>query len=184
MNAQEIIDESRLTHLRELKSAVAKLKVENAALREEVAELNAHFDFALLAARDLEALEAGAKFVLVDGWNLILGARKFGLNRAELFAQAKDRADLERQAREYLEARPKDFVWIVLDGPRFASRSEGRLRVSYTGGEGQHRADRFICDFLRMAAFRSLLDRVEVKTNDKDFLKTVVRLRRGCGVVT
>ena len=166
MDAQGAIDESRLTHLRELKWAIGKLKTENAVLRDENAELRAHFDFALLAARDLEALPEDAKFVIVDGWNMILGAKK----------EARDRKELEAQAKAHLEAHPEDFVWIVLDGPRFASRTEGRLRVSYTGGAGAHRADRFICDFLRMAVFRGVHRKIEVRTNDKDFQKDVKRI--------
>ena len=177
MNTQAIIDESRLTHIRELKTAITRLKAENAALRDENAQLNAHLDFAILAARDLETLAEGAKLVIVDGWNLILGARRFGLDRSRLFAQAKDRKDLERQAKEYLVERPDDLVWLVLDGPRFATKSEGRLRVTYTGGEGVHRADRFICDFLRMALLRGVAaGRIEVITNDKDFRNQVNRI--------
>ena len=176
MDAQGVIDESRLTHLRELKTAVARLKSENAVLRDENAALKAHLDFAILAARDLAALEGDARLVIVDGWNLVLGARKFGLDRTRLFAQAKDRKDLEAQARRHLAERPQDLVWIVLDGPRFATWTDGRLRVSYTGGEGAHRADRFICDFLRMAAFRGDVSRISVVTNDKDFQRSVNRL--------
>lgn len=176
MNAQQIFDEERLNHLRELKYAVSQLKAENAVLRDENAELRSHLDFAILAARDLESLADDARLVIVDGWNLILGARRSDLDRAQLFAQAKDRQDLEEQAARYLAERPGDLVWIVLDGPRFATKSEGRMRVSYTGGAGSHRADRFICDFLRMAAFRGDLKKIEVRTNDKDFRKDVVRI--------
>lgn len=176
MDVQAVIGESRLTHLRELKTAVAKLRAENAVLRDENAELKAHLDFAILAARDLETLPDGAKLVIVDGWNLVLGARKFGLDRTQLFAQARDRKDLELQAKAYLGEHPGDLVWIVLDGPRFATKSDGRLRVTYTGGTGTHRADRFVCDFLRMAAFRGDLARIGVITNDKTFRRDVDRI--------
>lgn len=53
------------------------------------------------------------------------------------------------------------------------------MRVTYTGGVGAHRADKFICDFLRMARLRGDLSLIEVRTNDKDFLKKVRRLRSG-----
>jgi len=55
-------------------------------------------------------------------------------------------------------------------------QQDGLVRVSYTGGEGEHRADRFICDFIRMAAYLGLAGKVSVRTNDKDFLKEVRRL--------
>ena len=97
---------------------------------------------------------------------MILGSQK----------EARDRDDLVRQAREHIAANPSDFVWIVLDGPRQASIADGRIRITYTGGVGAHRADRFICDFLRMARLRGDVKRIEVRTNDKDFRKDVKRI--------
>lgn len=167
MNAQCVIDESRLNHIRELKTAVSKLKAENTALRDENARLNAHLDLAILAARELESLEGDAKLVIVDGWNLILGAKRTASSREDLVAQAEER----------LKERPQDRIWIVLDGPRFSTKDIGRVRVTYTGGTGEHRADRFVCDFLKMAAFRNTLEKIEVETRDKDFLKEVKRLK-------
>ena len=168
MDAQSIIGESRLLHVRELKTENARLKAEVVALREELSAFEAHFDLALTAAEDLKALPEGGRLIIVDGWNLILGAGR----------EAHDRKELEAQWRRYLEEHPLDAVWIVLDGSRFATESSGRLRITYTGGIGLHRADRFICDFLRMAAYRGSLADIEVKTRDKDFLKTLERLRR------
>jgi len=166
MNAQDIILGSRVAHVRELKSEIEKLKAENQRLRDENAELNAHFDFALTAAEDLRTLPEGGRLVLVDGWNLILGAGR----------TARDRDELERQAQEHIAAHPNDIVWIVLDGPHPATRVTGRVRVTYTGGSGLHRADKFICDFVRMAQFRGDLTRLAVQTRDKDFRKSLTRL--------
>ena len=170
MNSQGVIGDSRLLHLRELKTELAKVKAENARLRDENAMLAAHLDLAITAAEELKELPAGGRLVFLDGWNLILGAKKEAHGREELLAQA----------RAHLAAHPADFVWIVYDGPRESSKTEGRLRVSYTGGAGAHRADRFICDFLRMARFRGLLDRVEVRTHDKDFRREVERICANC----
>ena len=75
--------------------------------------------------------------------------------------------------RRHLEGHPDDRVWIVFDGPKESVANESRLRVSYTGGSGPHRADRFICDYLRAAKYLGLADRVEVKSNDRDLLKAV-----------
>ena len=159
MSAQDIIMGSRVAHVRELKTALAKAAAENAALRDERDALKAHFDLALLAAMDLKG---GEPLEIWDGWNLILGAQK----------AAKDRADLIAQA----EASGKR-VWIVFDGHDENVHLLGaNVRVSYTGGTGEHRADKFICDFVRMAAYLGLADRVSVRTNDKDFRKTVERL--------
>jgi len=149
---------SRVAHVRELKAEIERLKAENVALRGERDALKTHFDLALLAALDLQN---GEPLEIWDGWNLILGSKKEAHDRADLICQAK--ASGKR-------------VWIVFDGHDENVREDGLVRISYTGGEGEHRADRFICDFVRMAAYLGLSDRVSVRTNDKDFLKDVCRL--------
>ena len=159
MSAQDIIMGSRVAHVRELKSEIEKLKAENAALCNERDSLKAHFNLALLAAMDLKA---GEPLEIWDGWNLILGAKKEARDRADLIARAQ--ASGRR-------------IWIVFDGHDENVRLIGaNVRVSYTGGAGEHRADKFIVDFVRMAKYLGLADKVSVRTNDKDFLKTVQRL--------
>ena len=160
MSAQDIILGSRVAHLRELKTELEKLKAENARLHDENQSLKNHFDLALIAAEDLRGLSPEGKLVIIDGWNQILGAQKVARNPEELIAQA-----------------PQDLVWIVFDGPKENVRNEGRLRISYTGGTGPHRADRFIVDFFRMAKYLGLSDKIEVRTDDKDFVKEINRLR-------
>ena len=166
MNAQDIIEAARLVRVRELQTALTKAAAENLRLKTENEMLFAHFDLAILAANDLAALPPDGRLVIVDGWNMILGADKV----------AKDRADLVAQAKAHVAEHPSDFVWIVLDGPRASSSVDGRVRVSYTGGVGAHRADKFICDFLKMARFRGDIRRIEVRTDDKDFKKEVKRI--------
>ena len=168
MNAQDVILGSRVAHLRELKGEIERLKAENARLRAENEELNHHLDLAALAAEDLRGLSPGGRLVLVDGWNQILSTDKTAHDPEELIAQL----------RGHLAARPDDLVWIVFDGPKENVRQEGRLRISYTGGTGPHRADRFIIDFVRMARFRGEVAKIEVRTHDKDLRKTLGRL--GC----
>ena len=68
-------------------------------------------------------------------------------------------------------------MWIVFDGRHESCTAEGRLRVSYTGGEGPQRADRMICDFLRMARFSGDISRIDVRTHDKGLLKAVDKLK-------
>ncbi len=168
MKAQDVILGSRVAHVRELKSEVARLKEENAQLREANAELLAHFDLALLAASDLARLSPGGRMVVWDGWNLIRGAPSL----------ARDPADLEAQARIHLESHPLDFIWIVYDGEREGVKCDGWLRLSWTGGKGAQRADRFICDFVRAARFRGDVGRLEVRTRDKALSAAVERLVR------
>ena len=160
MSAQDIIMGSRVAHVRELKAEIERLKSENAALRTAHDSLKAHFDLALLAAADLAS---GEPLEIWDGWNLVLGAKKEAKDRDELIAQAN--ASGKR-------------VWIVFDGPDENVHLLGaNVRVSYTGGTGEHRADKLIVDFVRMAAYLGRAEQVSVRTNDKDFLKSVCRAR-------
>ena len=161
-----MIEAARLVRVRELQTALTKAAAENLRLKTENEMLFAHFDIAVLAANDLAALPPDGRLVIVDGWNMILGANKVAKDRAELIAQAK----------AHVAEHPSDFVWIVLDGPRASSSVDGRVRVSYTGGVGAHRADKFICDFLKMARFCGDIRRIEVRTDDKDFKKEVKRI--------
>ena len=161
MNAQDIIRSAQLAHVRELQTALTKAAAENTALHNELDSLKAHFDMALLAAMDLKG---GEPLEIWDGWNLILGAQKEAKDRDDLIAQAK--ASGKR-------------VWIVLDGHDEKVKLDGNVRISYTGGQGEHRADKFIIDFVRMAAYLGLADKLMVRTNDKDFRKAVERLVRG-----
>ena len=161
-----MIEAARLVRVRELQTALTKAAAENLRLKTENEMLFAHFDLAVLAANDLAALPPDGRLVIVDGWNMILGANKV----------AKDRAELVAQAKAHVAEHPSDFVWIVLDGPRASSSVDGRVRVSYTGGVGAHRADKFICDFLKMARFRGDIRRIEVRTDDKDFKKELKRI--------
>jgi hypothetical protein len=167
VTSQSVIRDARVVQVRALKGEIDRLKEENGRLRDENAAWRRHVDLAVLAAADLRALPPEGRFLILDGWNLILGAMR----------EAASPAELEAQAKRHLETHPHDFVWIVFDGPNERSRQHARLRVSYTGGTGPHRADRLICDFLRMARWTGDLARVDVRTNDKDFKRTVSRLR-------
>ena len=158
MSAQDLILGARVAHLRELKTENSRLKAENAALKDELDSLKAHLDQTVLAMEDLKD---GAPLEIWDGWNLILGAKKVAASRADLLAQAKA---LGRR------------IWIVFDGPDEKVKSDGLVRVSYTGGTGAHRADRFIVDFVRAAAYLGLAAQVSVRTNDKDFLAQIRRI--------
>ena len=175
MSAQDVILGAHVAHVRELKAALAAAKAENAALRDENAAMKAHLDLALLAAEDLEGLPAGGRLEVWDGWNLVLGAAK----------AASDRRALVEQARERLSAPGAEGlrIWIVFDGAdERVAVSDGRLRVSYTGGTGEHRADRLVTAFVRMAAYRGLAGRLAVRTDDRDFAKAVRRY--GAAVVS
>lgn len=167
MSAQDVILGARVAHVRELKAELAKAKAENTALRDENAALKAHLDLALLAAADLRDLPPGGRLEVWDGWNLVLGSERAAPDRRALVAQA--RAKLAAPGAEGLR------IWIVFDGADEKAVQEDRLRVSYTGGTGEHRADRFVAAFARMADYLGLADRLAVWTHDRDFAKSVRR---------
>ena len=148
-----------------LKDEVARLKAELARAREERDSLRQHFALALLAAQDAERIGPDGTMLIVDGWNAILGSENIGGQR--------DR--LAQLAREWLASRPADRAWLVFDGHEENGSAEGRLRISYTGGTGAHRADKLVCDYLRMRRYAGACGNVTVVTNDKDFRKEAER---------
>ena len=160
------MQDSHMARIRALKDEMARLKAELARACEERDSLRQHFALALLAAQDAERLATNGTLLIVDGWNAILGSENIGGWR--------DR--LTQLAREWLASHPADRAWIVFDGPDASGFAEDRLRVSYTGGTGAHRADRLVCDYLRMRRYSGASGNVTVVTNDKDFRKEAERL--------
>ena len=158
MTAQDFILGARVAHLRELKTEIERLKRDNAVLRDENQAIRSHLDLALLALAELQTSEG---LEIWDGWNLILGAGRVASSRADLVAQAK--ATGRR-------------VWIVFDGHDERVRNDGLVRVSYTGGSGDHRADRFIIDFIRAAVYLGLKGKIILRTDDRDFRAEVDRI--------
>lgn len=162
MNTQDLMIGAKIAKARELRLENEKLREENTALKSEMESLKAHFDLALIAAKDLEKSE----LEIWDGWNLILGAKK----------EACDKTDLVTQAITLTQSPNPKKIWIVFDGKDENVIEEEGVRISYTGGEGSQRADRFIVDFVRMAKYLGLRDKVKVRTNDKELLRKVSKL--------
>ena len=171
MTSQQIMQDSHMTRMRALKDENARLREELARACEERDSLRQHFALALLAARDAEQLPAGGTMLIVDGWNAILGSEN-----------VRDKSDtgwreqLKSIVAKRLENGPNDIAWIVFDGHEANGSADGRLRISYTGGTGAHRADRLVCDYLRMRKYAGANGNVAVVTNDKDFRKEAEHL--------
>ena len=173
MTSQEIMQDIRLTRVRALRDEVVRLKGELASVRGELDSLREHFALALLAARDAERAGPDGLMLIVDGWNAILSSAS-SMYRGN--ASNGWRAQLAEAVEKWLEKRPSDHAWIVFDGPRASGRTKGRLRISYTGGSGEHRADRLVCDYLRMRRYDGAKGHVIVVTNDKAFRLEAARL--------
>ena len=176
MTTNEIFMGARVAHVRELKAEVARLREELSRTRSELESLRNHFALALEAARDADSLPVGARLLVVDGWNAVLGSvsvippseRRGGSDELE--------EALCRRVRAWLAAHPSDAAWIVFDGSKAGGRAEPRLRISYTGGSGAHRADRMVCDYLRMRRLSGASHTVLVATQDKDFRREALSL--------
>ncbi len=176
MTTNEIFMGARVAHVRELKAEVARLREELAHTRSELESLRNHFALALEAARDADTLPAGARLLVVDGWNAVLGSVSV-IPPSERRGSSEELEEaLYRRVRAWLAAHPSDAAWIVFDGSKAGGRSEPRLRISYTGGSGAHRADRMVCDYLRMRRLSGASHDVIVATQDKDFRREALSL--------
>ena len=173
MTTNDIFRDTRVAHVRELKAEVARLKEELARTREARESLDRHFALALAAARDAERMPCDAELLIVDGWNAVIGT-----HHLDAAARHAGRDQLIERLRARVAADPRLHVWALFDGAemRAAAEAEGRLRVGYTGGTGAHRADRMVCDYLRMRKILGLNHPVTVVTDDKDFAKEAAAL--------
>ena len=173
MTTNDIFRDTRVAHVRELKAEVARLKEELARTREARESLDRHFALALAAARDAERMQCDAELLIVDGWNAVIGTHHLDAAACEA---GRDR--LVERLRARVAADPRLHAWALFDGAEMgaAAEAEGRLRMGYTGGTGAHRADRMVCDYLRMRKILGLNHPVTVITDDKDFAKEAAAL--------
>ena len=173
MTANDIFRDTRVAHVRELKAEVARLKEELARARAEHESLESHFALALAAARDAERMPPDAKLLIVDGWNAVIGTHRLD---ADARHAGRDRLIENLRARVASDSHLQ--VWALFDGASMNAEADadGRLRVGYTGGTGAHRADRMVCDYLRMRKILGLNNPVTVVTDDKDFAKEAAAL--------
>ncbi len=163
MNAQTVFADARVAHVRELKAEVARLRAELAAAHDALGAWEGHFADALLAARDADRVGPGGELLLVDGWNVQL-------------TEGGGRDGTVSAARRWLAAHPESRAWVVFDGDRASAWAEERLRVSFTGGRGRHRADAAICDYVRMLRRAGYETPVTVVTRDRDFARAAASL--------
>lgn len=180
LSSNDIFRNSQIDRVRDLKNKIALITRERDEALSEIASLKAHFALALLAAQDVAKLPANGKIVIVDGWNAVFdGFRRAGdgdegeKKEARLKETSRRRAVLVETVKSYAAENENVFVWLIFDGDDAASEAGERWRISYTGGKGSHRADKMICDFVRMIGLAGLTADVTVMTNDKDFRKEV-----------
>lgn len=181
LTSNDIFRNSQVERVRELKNKVAVLTRERDEAVARAESLEAHFALALLAAQDAARLSEDGEIVIVDGWNAVFDNFRRAQeteNGEERAARAKEtvrrRDALVEDAKKYAQSREDVFVWLVFDGKQAGAVSGERWRVSYTGGSGTQRADRMICDFVRMIRLAGGKTKVTVMTNDRGFKKEAV----------
>ena len=165
MDSQATILASRFARLREMREEIARLNKENVRLRDEMESRQTHFSLAVMAGVDFAVMPRDGLFIIVDGWNVALGGKRRRTPKL-----------LREMALRYLAIHKNDFIWIVWDGKDEGGTQSDRLRMSWTGGIGKQRADRFICDFIRMANWRGGAERIRLLSSDKELLASAARL--------
>ena len=164
MTTNEIINGERVSRIRELNAENSALRKEVSVLKEELTSLRASIDLALCAIDDFKKLPAGGRLVLIDGYNLLF---TFFRNEKKNDCSVAARDVLVSRVKRYLELHPSDFAWIVFDGPRLSVESVDRLRISFTGGSGEQRADNLIVRYLRGCRYLGIsIERIAVATKD------------------
>ncbi|MDD5707126.1 MAG: NYN domain-containing protein [Kiritimatiellae bacterium] len=127
----------------------------------------------------LRAALAGRKptILLIDGHNTL-----FSLQSRYLPPQLKGLPDWNARNRlvddliAMTAGRPTCRAWIVFDGPVQSDHSPAHnVRVSYSGGTGEHRADRLLTDNVRFCV-QSGAEAVLLVTNDGPLMATAERL--------
>ena len=164
MTVNEIIKDTRVAHVRELKAEVARLKAELAAAQTACTAWEKHFAVALAAAHDAERLPANGTILILDGWNIVFNS-KFKVPDDPHAGKQR----LIDAMRTYSQSHASEFVWLVFDGAEENASVDGGLRISYTGGDGTQRADRLITDYVRLMRFTRQSAPMAVVTNDKAF---------------
>jgi hypothetical protein len=93
--------------------------------------------------------------LLIDGHNILFGLQgRYQPPAGAATWNASTRARLIEDVVRLTGGRPACRAWIVFDGPaRSESTAADNVRVTYSGGSGEHRADLVLLDNVRF--FRS-----------------------------
>ena len=177
MNANSIIFDSRVRRVRELETALKAERCARAGAEQKLAESLARISEAALALSDARLAAAsapgGVSILIVDGHNLLFA--RPGANSSEKERRESLIEDMRRYAAPDGPAEAA-LVWLVFDGPGISGREYGRLRVSYTGGEGPQRADRLILDYLRALRLSGAVASPALVTSDAALAAGAARL--------
>ncbi len=116
--------------------------------------------------------------LLIDGHNVLFGLpARYMPVRGTSLPDAEKRKKLADDIVRITAPNPSVRAWIVFDGPtRNDTQASPNVRVTYSGGEGEHRADGVIIDNLRFFKSSSPDTLVILVSNDNDLCAAARRL--------
>ncbi|MEI7901452.1 MAG: hypothetical protein WCK89_14475 [bacterium] len=116
--------------------------------------------------------------LFIDGHNVLFGLpARYMPARGTALPDADKRKKLADDIVRITAPNPAIRAWIVFDGPtRSDAQASPNVRVIYSGGEGEHRADGVILDNLRFFKSSSPDTPVFLASNDNDLCTAARRL--------
>ena len=116
--------------------------------------------------------------LLVDGHNVLFGLpARYNPARGTALTEAEKRKLLTDDIVHIAAPNPSVRVWIVFDGPtRADTQAAPNVRVTYSGGKGEHRADGVLLDNIRFFKSSSPEIPVILASNDYDLCVAARRL--------
>jgi len=116
--------------------------------------------------------------LLVDGHNVVFGLpTRYNPPRGGSASEADKRNRLASDIVRLTAPNPAVRAWIVFDGESHAeSQAAPNVRVSYSGGTGEHRADGVLIDNIRFFKGADPEMTVLLVSDDADLCKTASRL--------
>ena len=123
--------------------------------------------------------------LLLDGHNVLFGLpARYNPPRGGSLNDAEKRKKLADDVVRLVAASPAVRAWLVFDGPtRNDAQAAANVRVTYSGGEGEHRADGVILDNLRFFKSTSPETAVLLVSNDGELCAAARRLGGQCVTV-
>jgi predicted RNA-binding protein with PIN domain len=139
--------------------------------RSKPAESGSHFSWLGLPVR-LQHREDS--LLILDGYNILFAIDQL----RQLFEDRKPNKAARRQlidlTRHFLVNRPKIEGLIVFDGPRFDVHQEApNLKIEFSGGEGEHRADNRIFSLVQSNALSNPGRAAFVVTDDRGIWRRI-----------
>lgn len=116
--------------------------------------------------------------LLIDGHNALFGLpARYNPPRGGALSDAEKRKRLTEDVVKLCAPSPTLRAWIVFDGPtRSDTQASPNVRVTYSGGNGEHRADAVLLDNLRFFKSTSPELAVFLVSNDGELCSSARRL--------